>query len=95
MQNKKKEGFRRSTNLHVTYRETSEATEASGSAIQPILSLREPPLFPPFSTLVYRSPLRLFSLSSLLSANSQTFDQSTYVYFALDCVFGHSMRKRG
>lgn len=35
MQNKKG-GFRRNTNLHVTYRETSEAAEASGDAIQPI-----------------------------------------------------------
>lgn len=37
MQNKK-EGLRRSTNLHVTYREVSEAAEASGNAIQLVLS---------------------------------------------------------
>lgn len=39
MQNKK-EGLRavRRTNLHVTYRETSEAAEASGNAIQPSTS---------------------------------------------------------
>lgn len=45
MQNKKGR-LRRGTNLHVMYREASEAAEASSDAIQPILFTQVTRLFP-------------------------------------------------
>lgn len=81
MQNKK-EGFRRSTNLHVTYRETSEAAEASGGATQPILSTRATPsLFLPLATLVYIFSLRLSSpsLSPLSQLSNLPTSQRTCI----------------
>jgi len=59
----KKEDFV-AVNLHVTYRETSEAAEASGDAIQPILSGRVTPfLFHIPYPRIHFSSHRILSLS--------------------------------
>lgn len=94
MQNKKGE-FRRSTNLHVTYRETSEVAEASGDAIQPHTLRTSHPLRPlPLFPLVHIFSLSLRSLPLFL-CSQPTLKPSTsrrmYVYFALDCVFGEGL----